>query len=86
MNQTLAVLFAIPVVTIVVFALYQFFDEMFKKHFVLERRAQRSGDEDSAGAPRRRYSDSVASGAPRHPETAVSSTAAEAPVAQVQQS
>jgi hypothetical protein len=62
MNKTLAVLFAIPVATIVAFALYQFFDEMFKKHFVLERRAQRSGDEDVPGTPRRRYSDSVAPG------------------------
>ena len=55
-------LFAIPILSIVFIGAYQFFDEMRKKRFVLERRAARSAEEAAAGAPRRRYSDGVPTG------------------------
>ena len=85
MNQTLVLLFAIPVITFVLIGLYQFLDENTKKHFILERRGQGSAEADSGGAPRRRYSDTVTAGSLRHPEAEGSSKVAEAPVVQVQQ-
>jgi hypothetical protein len=88
MNQTLILIFAIPAVTLILIAVYQFSDEMFKKQFVLERRKQRSADDDAAHAMRRRYSDSVPPGTLRNPEatdSSASSATAEAPVPQIQQ-
>jgi hypothetical protein len=75
-------LFAIPILSMVVIGLYQFFDEMFKKKFVLERRG--TGERPAAGAPRRRFSDSVPPGTLRNPESSAANGApAEVKVAQV---
>ena len=82
MGKIIFLLFAIPVISIVVIALYQFFDEMFKKKFVLERRV-RSSDDQPAGAQRRRYSDSVPPGTLRNPEAAGSGAKNDVPVPQV---
>jgi hypothetical protein len=38
MNQSIWWLFAIPVLAIIIVAVYQFWDEMFKKKFVIDRR------------------------------------------------
>jgi hypothetical protein len=77
MNQVTYLMFAIPAISIVVIAIYQVFDEMRQKNFILERRARMSGNQPSAGTPRRRYSDTVPPGTLRHPETATSGPASE---------
>ena len=84
MQKFILFLFAIPILSFVVIAIYQVCDEMFKKHFHLERRAAPSADAPK-DAPRRRYSDSVPPGTPRpprNPEAATSATSAEVSVPQ----
>jgi hypothetical protein len=83
MNKIVYLLFAIPAISVVVIALSQVFDEMSKKRFILERRAEMSADQASAVSERRRYSDPVPPGTLRNPETATSSTTTEGPMAQV---
>jgi hypothetical protein len=63
MNQVIFVLFAIPILCIIVIVVSQFKDEMFKKKFVIERRNRRNGTaldraSGSPATPNRRYSDS----------------------------
>jgi hypothetical protein len=81
-NRFILLLFAIPVLSILGIAIYQFVDEMTRKRFVLERR-QRAADEAGAGVQRRRYSDSVPPGTLRNPDTASSTTKSEVSVPQV---
>jgi hypothetical protein len=69
MHRTTFLLFAIPFASMLVIALYGFFNEMFKKNFVLERRGGASTAPKAAGAPKRRYSDTVAAGTPRGAES-----------------
>jgi hypothetical protein len=76
-------LFAIPILSMIVIGLYQFFDEMFKKEFRLERRTGRPAGEVTTRVPQRRYSDSVPPGTPSKPETAASATTNEVSVPQV---
>ncbi len=83
MHQVALFLFAIPATSIVVIAVIQVFDELFKKKFVLERRARTSRGPASDGVQRRRYSDSVPPGTLRNPDTTVSAPAKEAAVPQV---
>jgi len=59
MNRTILLLFAIPVLCIIIIVVNQFWDEMFKKKFVIERRKGSSGDR--AGSHNRRYNDPGAS-------------------------
>jgi hypothetical protein len=54
MNYGLLLLFGIPILCIIVVALTQFKDEMFKKKFVIDRRKAH----DPNSRFRRRYSDS----------------------------
>ena len=54
MNHGILLLFAIPILCIIVVALAQFKDEMFKKKFVIDRRKA----QDPNSRFRRRYSDS----------------------------
>lgn len=54
MSYGILLLFAVPILCIVVVALAQFKDEMFKKKFVIERRKA----QDPTSQFRRRYSDS----------------------------
>ena len=54
MNHSIVLLFAIPILCIVVVGLTQFKDEMFKKKFVIDRRKAH----DPNSRFRRRYSDS----------------------------
>ena len=77
MNRVTYFMFAIPAISIVVIAIYQVFDEMRRKNFILERRARMSADQPSAGSQRRRYSDAVPPGTLRNPETATSGPASE---------
>jgi hypothetical protein len=66
MTEIMFALFAIPVICIVIIAISQFGDEMFKKKFVINRRDQPADEKDSAQRPpsvspsqqNRRYSDS----------------------------
>jgi hypothetical protein len=63
MNQVIAVLFAIPIICIIVIVVSQFKDEMFKKKFVIERRNRAKGTAldrapGTPATPSRRYSDS----------------------------
>ena len=60
MHRVYLLLFAVPVISIIVIGLYQILDETFKKEFILERRSGQSTDEASGDAPRRRYVDAVA--------------------------
>lgn len=62
-------LFSIPLISMVVIGLYQNLDEISKNKFVLERRKARQSRDVSAGVPRRRYSDSVATASVRQSET-----------------
>jgi hypothetical protein len=64
MNQVIVLLFAIPVLCMVVIAVNQFIDETFKKTFVIDRRTNSSGEvsdrrisRSSGGIHNRRYSD-----------------------------
>ncbi len=52
-NNATLVLFAIPFVCIIVVAITQFRDEMFKKKFIIERRSRNSNNP----GHNRRYSD-----------------------------
>jgi hypothetical protein len=63
MNQAIVVLFAIPILCIIVIVVSQFKDEMFKKKFVIERRNRSKGTAldrapGSPGSSNRRFSDS----------------------------
>ena len=63
MNQIIAILFAIPILCIIVIVVSQFKDEMFKKKFVIERRNRAKGTAldrapGTPPSPDRRYSDS----------------------------
>jgi hypothetical protein len=53
MNQAIWWLFAIPILAIIIIVIHQFWDEMFKKKFVIERR---SGNRSGSPADRRRRS------------------------------
>jgi hypothetical protein len=53
MNHSIWLLFAIPILCIIVVAFAQFGDEMFKKKFIIERRTAKDKNSDL----RRRYSD-----------------------------
>ena len=53
MNQAIWWLFAIPILAIIIIVINQFWDEMFKKKFVIERR---SGRPSGSPADRRRRS------------------------------
>jgi hypothetical protein len=75
-------LFAIPILSIVVIGAYQFFDEMRKKRFVLERRVARAAEDALAGAQRRRYSDSVPPGTLRNSDTPNSGSGSDVSVPQ----
>jgi hypothetical protein len=66
MNQSVFILFAIPILCIVVVAFSQFGDEMFKKKFVIERR-KRAADARNDASGNRRYNDPKVPGA--QPET-----------------
>ncbi len=77
MHKVYLLLFAIPVVSIVVIGLYQILDETFKKEFILERRGAGSADA-APGELKRRYLDSVADEA-----NSTAETEKDAPVAQV---
>ncbi len=55
MNQGQLLLFAIPVICIIVIAFAQFRDEMFKKRFVIERRTRAANARNSGH--NRRYND-----------------------------
>ena len=85
MTQTIFVLFAIPIVSILVVVLIQFLDEMFKKKFVIERRGSSSSVKGSikrlSTAPptsdNRRYSDLVPAGALRNSDPEASGSDAE---------
>jgi hypothetical protein len=81
MNRVTILIFTIPFISMAVIGFCQFYDEMFKKKFILERRAPRAGDE--ADAQRRRYSDAVPPGSLRNPESATSAASAEVPVPQI---
>jgi hypothetical protein len=83
MHHHLYILFAIPLISMIVIGLSQMLDETFKKEFVLERRQRPASEEGSTEAPRRRYSDAVPGGGLRHPEAASSEAAKEAPVVQI---
>jgi hypothetical protein len=72
MNQGHLVLFAIPVICIIVIAFTQFRDEMFKKRFILERRTKAGKSHDPNHT--RRYNDSKMPGA--QSETAAEPSAA----------
>jgi hypothetical protein len=72
MNQGHLVLFAIPVICILVIAFTQFRDEMFKKRFILERRARTSNSQHPEH--NRRYNDPKNPGA--QPETTPERSAA----------
>ena len=61
MNQGHVVLYAIPVICIIVIAFAQFRDEMFKKHFILERRTRAANSQDPNHT--RRYNDPKTPGA-----------------------
>jgi hypothetical protein len=70
MNQVIVLLFAIPVLCMVVIAVNQFIDETFKKTFVIDRRANpdatpadRRITRSSGNSHHRRYSDRVTPGA-----------------------
>jgi hypothetical protein len=77
MNHGTYFIFAIPTVSIVVIAIYQVFDEMRKKNFILERRTKISTDHSSVNSQSRRYSDAVPPGTLRNPETVTSGTTTE---------
>ena len=79
MQKFILFLFAIPITSFVVIALYQVCDEMFKKHFHLERRTGASADP-SKGAPKRRYSDSNPPRPLTAPEKKTSETTSEVSV------
>jgi hypothetical protein len=60
MNRTIVLLFAIPVLCIIIIVVNQFWDEMFKKKFVIERRKGSAADRGTGGSPtspNRRYND-----------------------------
>jgi hypothetical protein len=76
-------LFAIPILSMIVIGLYQFFDEMFKKEFHLERRTGRPAGDLATRVPNRRFSDSVPPGTLSKPETTASATTSEASIPQV---
>jgi hypothetical protein len=66
MNRTILLLFAIPVLCIIIVVVNQFWDEMFKKKFVIERRKGSAADRGTGdGSPslNRRYNDPGASAA-----------------------
>jgi hypothetical protein len=66
MNHGVLFLFAIPALCIIVIAIAQFKDEVFKKKFILERRNRAANSQNPAH--NRRYSDRRAPGAAQ-PET-----------------
>ncbi|WP_433975569.1 hypothetical protein [Tunturiibacter lichenicola] len=72
MNHGTYFIFSIPVISIVVIAIYQVFDEIREKNFILERRTKMSADQPSAESLSRRYSDAVPPGTLRNPETSTS--------------
>ena len=58
MNHGIWVLFSIPALCIVVIAISQFGDEMFKKKFIIERRRKAAADSISSSTSQsRRYND-----------------------------
>lgn len=65
MTKMMFALFAIPIICIVIIAISQFGDEMFKKKFVINRRNQPADEKDSTPSPasvslsqqNRRYND-----------------------------
>jgi hypothetical protein len=71
MKETVWLLFVIPTLGIVVIVVNQFWDEMFKKKFVIDRRGASAGQRSSrlsspdAGVQNRRYSDRVGTAADR---------------------
>jgi hypothetical protein len=71
MKETVWLLFVIPTLGIVVIVINQFWDEMFKKKFVIDRRGASAGQRSSrrsssdAGPRNRRYSDRVGTAADR---------------------
>ncbi len=83
MQNFILFLFSIPIVSIIIIALYQFFDEMFKKKFELERRSQNAIEDALASVQRRRYTDHTPQAALRNPAAAPSATVAEVSVPQV---
>jgi len=72
MNHGVLFLFAIPALCIIVIAVAQFKDEVFKKRFILERR-NRAANSQNPGH-NRRYSDRRAPAV--HPETSSEQSAA----------
>jgi hypothetical protein len=56
MNQTIWWLFAIPILAIIIIIVIHFWDEMFKKKFIIERRTGRANG--SPADRRRRSGDS----------------------------
>jgi hypothetical protein len=77
MNHGTYFIFAIPAISIVVIAIYQVFDEMRKKNFILERRTKIATDQPLVGSQSRRYSDAVPPGTLRNPETSTSGPTSE---------
>jgi hypothetical protein len=71
MKETVWLLFVIPTLGIVVIVLNQFWDEMFKKKFVIDRRGASAGQRSNrrssgdTGVRNRRYSDRVGTAADR---------------------
>jgi hypothetical protein len=58
MNHGMWMLFTIPAICIVVIAISQFGDEMFKKKFIIERRRKAAADSiSSSTSQNRRYND-----------------------------
>jgi hypothetical protein len=77
MNHVTYFIFAIPTISIVVIAIYQVFDEMRDKKFILERRTKISADQPSVESKSRRYADAVPPGTLRNPEASTSDSATE---------
>lgn len=73
MNEVILVLFAIPILCIIVIAWSQFHDEMFKKKFLIERRNRDANAKNQVTA-NRRYNDPK--GPAAHSETVSQSSAA----------
>ena len=77
MNQGHVVLYAIPVICILVIAFTQFRDEMFKKRFILERR---TGAKSQDPNHNRRYNDPKTPGAQSETALEPSDAAAASPL------
>jgi hypothetical protein len=77
LNHATYFIFSIPAISIVVIAIYQVFDEMRQKNFILERRVKTSTDQPSVGSQNRRYGDEVPPGTLRNPETSTSGPTSE---------